>query len=79
MLSILFFLLYISLFLLGMYVLRAGLMKLSGNHVNKWLSCFTATPLAGMIFGILVTILLQSSSAVMIITIGLISAKVLSF
>jgi len=79
MLSILFFLLYISLFLLGMYVLRAGLMKLSGNHVNKWLSRFTATPLAGMIFGILVTILLQSSSAVMIITIGLISAKVLSF
>lgn len=79
MLPFFLFILYILLFLTGMAVMRSGLMMLSGESVNIWISRFTKTPLIGMIFGIFVTILLQSSSAVMIIAIGLISAKILSF
>ena len=43
------FILYILLFLTGMAVMRSGLMTLSGESVNIWISRFTKTPLIGMI------------------------------
>ena len=73
------FILLISLFIFGMSMLRHGLLHLSGDSLKGWLYKATSTPWKGFLAGILITCMLQSSSAVMIITIGLISAKMLSF
>lgn len=79
MLTFIQFILYILLFIGGMTIMRTGLMNLSGNRMRDWLLMFTSNPFKGLLFGIFITILLQSSSAVMILTVGLISANLLSF
>ncbi len=76
---ILLFLLCILLFIFGMTIIRFGLFNLSAGKLKTWLTKLTSTPLKGMMTGTFVTALLQSSSAVMVITIGLISAKIMTF
>jgi len=73
------FILLISLFIFGMSLLRKGLLNLSGDSLKIWLTKVTNTPWKGVLAGIIVTCILQSSSAVMIITIGLIAAGMLTF
>ncbi len=73
------FILLIGLFIFGMSVLRYGLFSLSGDELKRWLAKFTDTTWKSFLAGILITCILQSSSAVMIITIGLIAAKMLTF
>lgn len=79
MFYLLLFLLFLGIFLCGMALLRKGLFQLSANRMKDWLSIMTDTPLKGMIAGIVVTAFLHSSSAVMVITIGLIAAGLLKF
>ncbi|MEH7353204.1 Na/Pi symporter [Neobacillus drentensis] len=79
MLYILLFVLCILLFIFGMTIIRFGLFNLSANKLKTWLIKLTSTPLKGMITGTFITALLQSSSAVMVITIGLISARIMTF
>jgi len=79
MLYILLFVLCILLFVFGMTIIRFGLFNLSANKLKTWLIKLTSTPLKGMLTGTLITALLQSSSAVMVITIGLISARIMTF
>lgn len=79
MLYTLLFVLCILLFLFGMTIIRFGLFNLSANKLKTWLIKLTSTPLKGMLTGTLITALLQSSSAVMVITIGLISARIMTF
>lgn len=73
------FILLICLFIFGMSLLRKGLLILSGDSLKIWLTKITDVPWKGLIAGIIVTCILQSSSAVMIITIGLIASKMLTF
>jgi phosphate:Na+ symporter len=73
------FILFVAVFLLGMMVLRKGLFSLSADSMKKWIVRMTGTPLKGLIAGAFVTAILHSSSAVMVITIGLISAGILTF
>src|SRR3954465_3494481 len=79
MLYILLFVLSILLFIFGMTIIRFGLFNLSANKLKIWLIKLTSTPLKGMLTGTFITALLQSSSAVMVITIGLISARIMTF
>lgn len=62
-----------------MSLLRKGLLNLSGDSLKIWLTKVTDAPWKGVIAGIIVTCILQSSSAVMIIAIGLIAARMLTF
>ncbi|ADU29857.1 Na/Pi symporter [Evansella cellulosilytica] len=73
------FAIYISLFLFGMTVMRHGLMQLQQNKMKTWIYTFVDHPAKGFLVGILVTAILQSSSAVMIITVGLVAAKYIPF
>lgn len=73
------FILFVSVFLVGMTVLRKGLFSLSADSMKKWIVAMTGTPLKGLLAGAFVTAILHSSSAVMVITIGLISAGILTF
>ena len=62
-----------------MTLLRSGLATISEESFRARLTHFTDTPWKGMLAGILITCILQSSSAVMVITLGFISAGMLSF
>ena len=62
-----------------MTLLRSGLAAISKDSFKTRLTHFTDTPWKGMLAGILITCILQSSSAVMVITLGFISTGMLSF
>jgi len=69
----------VGLFLLGMSVMTAGLKGLAGSRLRTVLSKAAATPLSGAFWGAVVTLIVQSSSATTMTTIGLVSAGVLTF
>ncbi|MDR0138306.1 Na/Pi symporter [Metabacillus idriensis] len=74
-----FFLLYLIVFLAGMHLLKKGLSILSGHAMRDWIYACINHPVKAFIAGIIFTGILQSSSAVMVIVIGLVSAGVISF
>ncbi|ADH90711.1 Na+/Picotransporter [Ancylobacter novellus DSM 506] len=69
----------VGLFLLGMTVMTDGLKALAGSALRSVLGKAAATPLSGAFWGAIVTLLVQSSSAVTMTTIGLVSAGLLTF
>lgn len=69
----------VGLFLLGMTVMTDGLKALAGSSLRTVLARAAATPLSGAFWGAVVTLLVQSSSAVTMTTIGLVSAELLTF
>lgn len=73
------FIVLVAVFLLGITLMRAGLFILGSKKMEQWLKKMTNTPTKGMVAGIAMTGVLQSSSAVMVIMIGLVSTKLLLF
>src|SRR5262245_54687758 len=69
----------VGLFLLGMSVMTGGLKALAGSGLRTTLSKAAATPLSGTFWGAFVTLIVQSSSATTMTTIGLVSAGLLTF
>ena len=69
----------VGLFLLGMTVMTDGLKALAGSALRVVLAKAAATPLSGAFWGAAITLLVQSSSAVTMTTIGLVSAGLLTF
>jgi len=69
----------IGLFLLGMTIMTDGLKGLAGSSLRVVLGKAAATPLSGAFWGAIVTLLVQSSSATTMTTIGLVSAGLLTF
>lgn len=69
----------VGLFLLGMSVMTGGLKALAGSSLRATLSRAAATPLSGAFWGAFITLIVQSSSATTMTTIGLVSAGLLTF
>src|SRR5262249_5311670 len=69
----------VRLFLLGTSVLTGGLRAVAGSGLRAILSKAAATPLSGAFWGAFVTLIVQSSSATTMTTIGLVSAGLLTF
>jgi phosphate:Na+ symporter len=69
----------VGLFLLGMTVMTGGLKAIAGTALRTVLGRAAATPLRGFFWGAIVTLLVQSSSATTMTTIGLVSAGLLTF
>jgi phosphate:Na+ symporter len=69
----------VGLFLLGMAVMTDGLKALAGSALRGVLARAAATPVRGTIWGAIITLLVQSSSATTMTTIGLVSAGLLTF
>ena len=69
----------VGLFLLGMTVMTEGLKALAGSALRTVLARAAATPLLGSFWGAIITLLVQSSSATTMTTIGLVSAGLLTF
>lgn len=69
----------LSIFLFGMKVMELALHKWTGAYLRHTLERFTRTPARGMLTSTGLTAILQSSSAVTVITIGLVNAGVMTF
>lgn len=69
----------IAVLLFGMTVMRVGLELLSKRHMKRILLKMTDSPWKSFLIGIILTALIQSSSAVMVITVGLLAAGVIRF
>lgn len=68
----------IGLFLLGMKMMTDGLKVAAGDALRHILAQWTKTPLRGFLSGIMITSLVQSSSAVTVAVIGFVNAGLLS-
>jgi len=68
----------IGLFLLGMWLLTEGLKLAAGGALERALARSTGTHLRGLLSGVLVTALVQSSSAVTVAAIGFVNAGLLT-
>lgn len=69
----------VGLFLIGMTLMTESLKALSGETLKSWLTRFTQTPIKATSSGIGLTLLMHSSTATILATIGFVSAGVLNF
>lgn len=69
----------IGLFLLGMTMLTDGLKLAAGRALERILAAWTRTRLHGLVTGVLLTALVQSSTAMTVAAIGFVNAGLLSF
>lgn len=67
MFELLSFFLFIGLFILGTTLLRSGLFTLSATSLKKWIATSSESTWKGLVTGILITTIIQSSSAVLVI------------
>lgn len=67
------------LFLFAVSSLSETIQKAIGENAKKWILKFTSNTFSGILTGIVVTTLLDSSSAVIIITIVFVNSKLLTF
>ncbi len=77
--SIIAFLGGLSMFLYGMRVMGDGLKSSSGGAMKNALAKVTGKPVMGFILGMLVACIIQSSTATIVITVGLVGAGFLTF
>ncbi|MCA1031756.1 Na/Pi cotransporter family protein [Bacillus timonensis] len=64
----------LGIFLFGIKYMGDGLQKSAGDKLRDILDRFTTNPIMGVLAGIIVTILIQSSSGTTVLTVGLVSA-----
>ncbi|MFC5467092.1 Na/Pi cotransporter family protein [Cohnella suwonensis] len=67
-----------ALLLSGMKAVESSLQRWAGRKLAAWISRSTATPIRGFAVGTAASALLQSSSAVTVLTIGFVNAGLLS-
>ncbi|MBP2650696.1 MAG: Na+/Picotransporter [Firmicutes bacterium] len=77
--SLLTFLAGIGLLVGGLFIMRFGLTNIFSHGFQTILTRLTLTPLRGIMFGAVAAAVMQSSTALTLVTIGLISAEYLSF
>ena len=68
----------LAMFIYGMEIMGDGLKQSSGSTLKNFLGKLTQNPLMGLITGTLVTAIIQSSTATIVLTVGLISAGILN-
>lgn len=77
--SILLFITGLTIFLFAMVKLGSLMQQLFSSRIRGYLKISVAKPIYGFLMGIVATILLQSSSATTLLTIGIVSAGLISF
>ena len=68
----------LALFIYGMTLMGEGLKKAAGDRMRSILASVTRNPLMGVGVGALVTTIIQSSSATMVMTIGFVNARLMT-
>ena len=67
----------LAFFLYGMIVMSAGLEKISGGKLEKLLEHLTSNPVKGFLLGIVMTVAVQSSSAVSVMLVGFVNSGIM--
>ncbi len=67
----------LALFLYGMNVMSSGLEKLAGGKIEGILEKLTSNRFKGLLLGVIVTALIQSSSAMTVMLVGLVNSGVM--
>ena len=67
----------LALFLYGMNVMGEGLTKASGGKLERILEKLTSNPLLGMLCGLAVTAVIQSSSATTVMVVGFVNSGIM--
>lgn len=68
----------LALFLYGMKIMSDGLQKLAGNKLRNVLSAMTRNRVMGVLTGVLITAVIQSSSATTVMVVSFVNAGLLS-
>lgn len=68
----------LALFLYGMKIMSDGLQKLAGNKLRNVLSIMTRNRIMGVLTGVLITAVIQSSSATTVMVVSFVNAGLLS-
>lgn len=68
----------LAMFLYGIRLMSDGLQMIAGDRLRRILEKGTKTPLRGVLTGIIVTCLIQSSSGTSVIAVGLVNARLLT-
>jgi phosphate:Na+ symporter len=68
----------LGLFFLGMKMMSESLRKVAGTRLKNTLDVLTKHPIIGLFIGTMVTMLVQSSSATTVMTVGFVNAGLLS-
>ncbi|WP_373896259.1 Na/Pi cotransporter family protein [Virgibacillus natechei] len=69
----------LGIFLIGIKFMGEGLQKSAGDRLRDILDKFTSNPFLGVLAGIIVTVLIQSSSGTTVLTVGLVNAGFMTF
>lgn len=69
----------LAFFLYGMKVMSDGLEKSSNGKIDKYLKAITKNRFLALIFGAVMTIAVQSSSAVTVMLVGLVNSGIMQF
>lgn len=67
----------LAFFLFGMHVMSGSLEKLAGGNLQKILKEVTSNPIKSLFFGAIVTIAIQSSSALTVMLVGLVNSGIM--
>lgn len=68
----------LGIFLFGMENMSSGMQKLAGKRLKRFLAVMTTNRIVGIFMGIIVTILVQSSSVSTVMTVGFVNASLLT-
>jgi len=68
----------LGMFLYGMNIMSAGLQKAAGNKLRNILAAITANPFKGVVTGMGITSVIQSSSATTVMVVGFVNAGLLT-
>ncbi len=68
----------LAFFLFGMNVLSSGLKKVAGEKLEGILQKMTDHPLKGLVLGAIITIAMQSSSALTVMLVGLVNSGIMT-
>ena len=68
----------VALFLYGIKLLSSSLQNMAGDKLRQLLGTLTKTPLRGILVGILVTVLIQSSAGTTVTTVSFVNTGLLS-
>lgn len=68
----------LALFIFGMHQMGEGLQKTAGDKMRNILAMLTSTPLKAVIVGMVVTLIVQSSSATTVMVVGFVSAGLMT-
>ncbi len=68
----------LAIFLLGMKYMSEGLQAISGDRMRKMISAITNNRVMGVVVGVLVTCLVQSSSVTTVMVVGFVNSSIMT-